>query len=195
MSLSNSILKFFVRFILYNIIVSIIWFFIHSYYETILWFFAVKASQLFGPLSLTHPNIIDGNFVCRLGNADLHFSPSTISMGIVITIPLLLSSSGTSLTNKIKMTIAGLSFLFFFQYIYLFVILYNTIYQNYALYLEKGIGIEQIITYTRVKHVLILWLNLFFSTILQFAVAIGIWIGLVSYYKRSEKQHWIRRLF
>jgi len=85
--------------------------------------------------------------------------------------------------------------LFFFQYIYLFVILYNTIYQNYALYLEKGIGIEQIITYTRVKHVLILWLNLFFSTILQFAVAIGIWIGLVSYYKRSEKQHWIRRLF
>ena len=188
-------LKFLAKFVLFFTITLIIWFFVHSYYETILWFFTVKVSQIFSPIPYTNPDIIDGKFVCRLENATLRFIPLSITVGIFITIPLLLATSGISLFNKIKITILGLCISFLFQSIFLLIVLSSEVYQNYHLFLQKGVRIDQIITYTPAKALIISWLYHFFNNVFQYVVSIGIWVGLVSYYKRSAKQGWIQKLF
>jgi hypothetical protein len=188
-------LKFFVRFVLFNIATFIVWYFVHSYYETILWFFTVKTSQIIGPIPFSSPDIVDGKFVCRLENATLRFIPISITLGIFITIPLLLSSSGISLSNRIKMVTIGLFLGFLFQSLFLLIVLYEEVYRNYHLFLQKGVRIDQVIIYTPAKAKLISWLYHFSNNVFQFVVAVGIWVGLVNYNKRYEKQNWIQKLF
>ena len=194
-ALSNSVLIFFVRFVLFNIATFIVWYFVHSYYETILWFFTVKTSQIIGPISFTNPDVIDGIFVCRLENATLRFKLISITLSVFITTPLLLSSSGIPWLNRVKMILIGLIFLFLFQTLLLLIVLYTEVYKSYPLFLQKGVKLDQIITYSPTRVRIIFWLHQFFNKIFQFAVAVGIWIGLVSYYKRFAKQRWIRKLF
>jgi hypothetical protein len=193
--LPNDMLKFFVRFVLFNIATFIVWYFVHSYYETILWLFTVKVSQVIGPIPFSSPDIVNGKFVCRLENATLRFMPISITLGIFITIPLLLSSSGISLSNRIKMVTIGLFLELLFQSLFLFIVLYEEVYRNYHHFLQKGVRIDQVITYTPAKAELISWLYHFSNNVFQFVVAVGIWIGLVSYYKRSAQQGWIHKLF
>jgi hypothetical protein len=188
-------LKFLARFIFFNIATLIVWFFIHFYYEALLWFFTIKTSQVFGPITLTDPEVINGDFICRLGKVTSHFTFPSLMVVIFITIPLLLSTSGISFLNRAKMVIIGLFFVFLFQIFLLRIAITFEIYQDYPELLQKGRGMEQIIAYTRTKHLMFLWLNLIFKSILQFVVAVGIWVGLVSYYKRSHKQGWIQKLF
>ncbi len=188
-------LIFFVRFVLFNIATFIVWYFVHSYYETILWFFTVKTSQIIGPISFTNPDVIDGIFVCRLENATLRFKLISITLSVFITTPLLLSSSGIPWLNRVKMILIGLIFLFLFQTLLLLIVLYTEVYKSYPLFLQKGVKLDQIITYSPTRVRIIFWLHQFFNKIFQFAVAVGIWIGLVSYYKRFAKQRWIRKLF
>jgi hypothetical protein len=38
------------------------------------------------------------------------------------------------------------------------------------------------------------WLCNFFNNVFQYAVAIGIWVGIVSFAKRAGKEKWIRKL-
>ena len=191
----NDMLKFFIRFVLFNIATFIVWYFVHYYYETILWVLTVKTSQIIGPIPFSSPYIADGKFVCRLENATLRFIPISITMGIFITIPLLLSSSGISLSNRIKMVIMGLFLGLLSQSLFLLIVLYENVYRNYHHFLQKGLRIDQIITYTPAKAEFVSWLYHFSNNVFQFVVAVGIWIGLVSYYKRSTKQGWIQKLF
>jgi len=196
-SLPNSIIRFSFRFFIFYIVILILWIFVHSYYEAMLWFFTIKGSHFFGQAHFTEPQIINGEYFCRLGkdyNFHYAFTPS-ITLNIFITIPLLLSTSGISLSNKTKMTLTGLVFLFLFQSICLLIVLNTKVYQNYPLWLQRGIITEQIITYNPAKAEMFSWLTHFFYKFLKFPVAVGIWIGLMSYYKRSEKQHWVRKLF
>jgi len=93
------------------------------------------------------------------------------------------------------MTVIGIVLLFLFQALFLHISIYARIYENYQLFLQKGVKMEQIIAYNPAKHLLFSWLKLFFNSVLKFPVAVGIWIGLVSYYKRSDEQHWIWKLF
>ena len=190
----NDMLKFFIRFVLFNIATFIVWYFVHYYYETILWVFTIKASQIIGSIPFSSPYMADGKFVCRLENATLRFIPVSITMGVFITIPLLLSSSGISLSNRIKMVIMGLFLGLLFQSLFMLIVLYENVYRNYNYFLQKGLRIDQIINYTSAKAELISWLYHFSNNVFQFVVAVRIWIGLVSYYKRSAKQHWIRKL-
>lgn len=114
---------------------------------------------------------------------------------IFITIPLLLSSSGISLLNRAKMISIGFCLLFLFHMFYVFVDIHSAFYRQGSLWVQQGIRMHEIISYTPAKNTLFSWLIFFFNTILKFPVAVGIWIGLVSYYKKSDGQHWIRRLF
>ena len=188
-------LKFLAKFVLLFTITLIIWFFVHSYYESILWFFTVKVSQIIGPIPFSSPDIVDGKFVCRLENATLRFIPISITIGTFITIPLLLSSSSISLSNRVKMLTLGLVLGLLFQSLFLLIVLYEEVYRNYHLFLQKGVRIDQVITYTPTKALIISWLYHFSNNVFQFVVAVGIWVGLVSYYKRYEKQNWIQKLF
>ncbi len=188
-------LKFFAKFVLFNIATFIVWYFLHYYYETILWFFTIKVSQIIGPISFSSPDIVDGKFVCRLENATLRFLPVSITLGIFITIPLLLASSGISLSNRIKMVTMGLILGLLFQSLFLLVVLQFEVYLNYYLFLQRGLRVDQIIDYTNFKAGLISWIYHFFNNVFQYVGAVGIWAGLVSYYKRSEKQGWMQKLF
>ncbi len=195
-SLPNSMLKFLARFILFNFATFILWFFIHSYYETAFGFIMVKANQIFGLLPFTDPKIINGELVCRFGGkATCHFNMIAIVLSIFITIPLILSSSGVGLLNRIKMILTGLVILFFFQLLLSFIITHADIYENYPLLLQRGMKIDRIISYTPAKAMMFLWLNHFFKNVLLFPVAVGIWVGVVSYYKKSYGGDWIRNLF
>ena len=196
-SLSISILHFFVRFLLFYFATLIPWFFIHSYYETILWFFTIKASWFFGQAHFSEPYINNGEYLCSLGKdyTYRYIFTRSITLNIFITIPLLLSTSGISLLNRVQMTLISLVFLFPIQALFLLITLYTKVYQNYPLWLQKGIITEQIITYNLYKVEIFSWLTHFFYKFLNLPLSVGIWIGLVSYYKRYEKQHWIRKLF
>ena len=160
-SLPNSIIRFSFRFFIFYFATLILWFFIHSYYEVILWFFTIKASQFFGQTIFTEPQIINGKYLCQLGKdyTFYYIFKQSFTLSIFITLPLLLSTSGISLLNKIKMTMIGLVCLFLFQSICLLIVLYTKVYQNYPLWLQKGIITEQIITYNPAKAEMISWLG------------------------------------
>jgi hypothetical protein len=173
-----------------------VWFLIHSYYETFLFFFTIEISQIIGPLHFTSPEIINDEYTYRLGNGIFRLSSvESITFTILITIPLLLATSGISLVNKITMTLLGSVFLFLFQVLFLLIVFYKEIYHNYPVYIQKGIQLDEIINYTLIKSWIFLQLNDSFNTIFKFVAALGIWMGLVSYYKRDDRQVWIRKLF
>ena len=89
----------------------------------------------------------------------------------------------------------GMLFLFLFQSLFLLVLLYSEVYRMYPAFIQKEIRIDQIVDYSPVAYRIFAWLNYFFNSIFKFVIAVGIWIGLVSYYKGSEKQNWTARLF
>lgn len=82
-----------------------------------------------------------------------------------------------------------------FQFSLLLIVLYEEVYRNYHLFLLKGMKLDQVITYTLAKAALIDWLYHFSNNVFQYVAAVGIWIVLVIYYKRDEKQSWIQKLF
>jgi len=189
-------LRFSAKFFFYYSATLLLWYFIHEYYEAYLFYSTVEASRIFSPAHFSTPEIIDGVYTYRLGNGIFRLTAvESIILNIFITIPLLLATSGISLLNRIKMLIIGFVLLFLFQMLFMLIVLYQEIYLNYLLYLKKGIRLDHVMTYTPVKSWLLLQLRDFFNTILKFAIALGIWIGLVSYYKRDERQVWIRKLF
>ncbi len=194
MSLLNSLLKFLLRFVLFNAAIFVVWYLFHTYYETILWFFTIKISNLSGFIPFTNPSIVDGKFVCRLENATLRFLPISITLGIFITIPLILATSGVSVLDRLIMVMMGMILLFLFQVFYLIILLTAEVYQNYPMFVQKGAKLAQIITYTQTKSMMFSWLCNFFNNVFQYAVAIGIWIGIVSFAKRAGKEKWIRKL-
>jgi hypothetical protein len=188
-------LRFAAKFFFCYTATLLMWYFIHTHYETFLFFFTIEVSRIFGQAHFSNPEIIDGIYTYRLGNGIFRlYEVESITLNIFIAIPLLLASSGISLINRIKMFLLGFIFLFLFQTLFLLIVLYQEIYLNYPLYLKKGIRLDQILTYTPVKSWVLLQLRDFFNTIFKFAAALGIWIGLVSYYKGSDQQHWIKKL-
>ena len=195
MSLLNSLFKFLLRFVLFNAAIFIVWYLLHTYYETLLWFSTIKISNIFGFIPFTNPSIVDGKFVCRLVNGTLRFLPISITLGIFITIPLILATSGVSVLDRVIMVMMGLILLFSFQVFYLIIVLTAEVYQNYPVFVQKGMKLAQIITYTQTKSMMVSWICNFFNNVFQYAVSIGIWIGLVSYFKRHKKQSWIQRMF
>jgi hypothetical protein len=56
------------------------------------------------------------------------------------------------------------------------------------------VNIDQILVYDPVKDRTLSLVHRFFNVMLKFAVAVGIWIGLVSYFKRTEQQNWITKM-
>ena len=194
--LSNDIVRFSFRFFLFYVTTLAVWFFIHSFYETFLFFFTIEASQIIGPLQFTNPEIINDEYTYRLGNGIFRLSSvESITFNILITIPLLLATSGISLVNRIKMTAIGIAFLFLFQILFMLIVFYKEIYHNYPLYVQKGIRLDKIIDYTPVKSWIFLQLNDSFNTLFKFVAALGTWAGLVSYYKRGDRQMWISKLY
>ena len=193
---SNNMLRFSAKLFLFYITTLIVWFFVHSYYEKFLFFFTIEVSQIFGPLHFTGPEIVNNEYTYHLANGIFRLSSAeSITFNILITIPLLLASSGISLLNKIKMTLLGVAFLFLFQILFMLIVFYKEIYHNYPVYVQKGIRLDEIINYTPIKSWIFLQLNDSFNTIFKFVAALGIWVGLVSYYKRGNRQGWIRKLF
>ena len=198
-SLSSNILHFSIRLFLFYMAILFLWFFIYSDYEGMAWFFTIKATRFFSEIPFSKPQIIDGKFAFSLKTGTsvtpvwYITGPWPVTCTIFITIPLLLSSSGISLLNRVKMILIASFLLFLFHVLYVFIYIHYSVYRNYSLLVERGIG--QIVKYSPAKYELFCWLHFFFNTILKFAVAVGIWIGLVSYYKKSDGQHWIRKLF
>lgn len=194
--LSNDIVRFSCRFCFFYLVTLVVWFFIHSYYETVLFYFTIEVSQIIGPLHFTSPEIINSEYTYRLGNGIFRLSSAeSITFTILITIPLLLAASGISPLNKIKMTVLGVFFIFLFQMLFMFIVFYKEIYHNYPVYMQKGIRLDKIINYTPVKSWIFLQLHDSFNTLFKFVAALGIWIGLVSYYRREDQQSWLRKLF
>ena len=194
-SLPTSILPFFIRFLCFYVATIILWFFIHPYYETLLWLFTVKVSQWVGHIPFHTPEILNGKFYCRVTDGRMSFTVRTITLNVLIALPLLCSTSGIPLLKKVKMLGVGLVFLFLFQTLFLLILLYSEVYRIYPVFIQKGIKIDQVVSYSPLAYKLFAWLNYFFNSILKFVVAVGIWIGLVSYYKQSDWQNWATKLF
>jgi hypothetical protein len=89
----------------------------------------------------------------------------------------------------------GLLFLFLFQSLFLLVLLYSEVYRMYPAFIQKEISIDRIVDYSPLTYKIFAWLNYFFNSIFKFVVAVGIWVGLASYFKRSGEQHWTAKLF
>ena len=194
-SLPNSILYFFIRFLCFYVVILTLWFFIYPYYETLLWVFTIKASQWFGYIAFHAPETLNGKYYCQVADGRMSFSLRTITLNIFIAVPLLCATSAIPLVKRVKMLGVGLLVLFLFQSLYLLVFLYSEVYRMYPTFMQKDIRIDQIISYSKATYTVFAWLNYFFNSILKFVFALGIWIGLVSFYKRSDGQHWAAKLF
>jgi len=125
----------------------------------------------------------------------MSFTVRTITLNLLIAVPLLCSTSAIPLVKRVKMIGVGLLILFLFQALFLLVLLYSEVYRMYPAFIQKEIRIDQVVSYSPMAYKIFAWLNYFFNSIFKFVVAVGIWIGLVSYYKRSDGQHWISQLF
>ena len=193
--LPNNILYFLLRFLFFYLVTIILWFFIHPYYETLLWFFTVKVSQWVGYIPFHSPKILNGKFYCYVADGRMSFTVRTITLNLLIAVPLLCSTSAIPLVKRVKMIVVGLFFLFLFQSLFLLVLLYSEVYRIYPAFIQKEIRIDQVVNYSRVAYRIFAWLNYFFNSIFKFVVAVGIWIGLASYFKRSSEQPWIEKLF
>ena len=191
----NNILYFFARFLFFYLVTIILWFFIHPYYETLLWLFTIKVSQWVGHIPFHTPEILNGKFYCHVVDGRMSFTVRTITLNLLIAVPLLCSTSAIPLVKRVKMIGVGLLILFLFQALFLLVLLYSEVYRMYPAFIQKEIRIDQVVSYSPMAYKIFAWLNYFFNSIFKFVVAVGIWIGLVSYYKRSDGQHWTAQLF
>ena len=124
----------------------------------------------------------------------MYESIAAITLTVLITLPLLLASSGFSLLRRAQIVLIGISLLFAFQVLSLLIGLHANLYSQYHSLVQKGVNIDQSLAFNPVKVQMLNMVNRFFNVILKFAVAVGIWAGLVSYYKRSHRQHWIEKL-
>jgi len=125
----------------------------------------------------------------------MSFTVRTITLNLLIAVPLLCSTSAIPLLKRVKMIGVGLLFLFLFQSLFLLVLLYSEVYRLYPAFIRKEIPIDQVVDYSPVAYRIFAWLNYFFNSTFKFVVAVGIWIGLASYFKRSGEQHWAEKLF
>ena len=194
-SLPNNILYFFARFLLFYLVTIVLWFFIHPYYETLLWLFTIKASLWVGYIPFNTPEILNGKFFCRVADGRMSFTVRTITLNLFIALPLLCSTSAIPLLRRVKMIGVGLFLLFLFQVLFLLVLLYSEVYRMYPAFMQKEIRVDQVVSYSPIVYKVFAWLNYFFNSIFKFAVAVGIWIGLASYYKRADGQQWPAKLF
>ena len=194
-SLPNNILHFFLRFLFFYFVTIALWYFIHSYYETLLWLFTIKASQWVGYIPFHTPEALNGKFYCRVADGRMSFTVRAITLNLIISLPLLCSTSDIPLIKRVRMLGTVILLLFLFQSLYLLVLLYSEVYRIYPAFIQKGIKIDQVLSYSPIAHRIFAWLNFFFNSIFKFVFAVGIWIGLVSYYKRSSGQHWTAKLF
>ena len=186
----STILQFLVRFLLFYAASTIIWFFLHTYYEALLWFVTIKASQLLGQPTFSNPQITGNSYYYRLGNATFVYdSIASITLTFLITLPLLLATSGFSLLRRTQIVLIGLGLLFTFHVFSLLIALYANLYSQYPMLLQKGVNIDQSLPYNPAKAQILSTVHRFFNVIFKFAVAVSIWIGLVSYYKKSVPQH------
>ena len=191
----STILAFLVRFLIFYAACTIVWLLIHTYYESLLWFVTIKASQLLGQPAFSNPQIIGNSYYYRLGNATFVYdSISAITLTFLITFPLLLASSGFSLLQRTQIVLMGLSSLFAFHVLSLLIALYANLYNQYPMLLQKGVNIDKILAYSPEKDLFLAKVHRFFNVIFKFVVAVGIWIGLVSWYKKSVQQYWVRKL-
>ena len=186
---------FFARFLCFYSATLILWFFIHPYYETLLWFSSIKASQWFGYIPFHDPATLNGKYYCMVADGRMSFTLRTITLNIFIVVPLLCATSAIPLIKRVQMLGVGLFVLFLFQSLYLLVFLYSEVYRMYPSFMQKEIRIDQVISFSKATYTVFAWLNYFFNSILKFVVALGIWVGLVSYFKRSGDQHWAAKLF
>lgn len=194
--LHNAIIQFLARFLLFYIVSTIGWYLLHSYYAALLWFVTIKTSQVLGHPAFSNPQIIGNAYYYRLGNATFVYdSIAAITLTILITLPLLLASSGFSWLRRAQLVLLGLSLLFAFQVLSLNIALHANLYSQYHTLLGKGVNLEKILAYDTLKDQMLSTIHRFFNVIFKFAVSVGIWVGLVIYFKRSQKQSWIEKLF
>lgn len=194
--LYNTTLQFLARFLLFYIASTIAWYLLHAYYEALLWFVTIKTSQVLGHPAFSNPQIIGNAYYYRLGNATFVYdSISAITLTILITLPLLLASSGFSWLRRAQLVLVGLFLLFAFHVFSLNIALHANLYSQYHTLLGKGVNLEKTLVYNPLKDQMLSTLHRFFNVIFKFAVSVGIWAGLVSYYKRSQPVHWTRNLF
>jgi len=150
---------------------------------------------LLGPPSFSNPQIIGNSYYYRLGNATFVYnSISAITLTFLITLPLLLATSGFSLLRRTQIVLIGIGLLFAFHVFSLLIALYANLYSQYPMLLQKGVNIDQSLAYNTAKDLILSKVHRFLNVIFKFVVAVGIWIGLVSYYKKPISQHWVRRL-
>ena len=126
----------------------ILWFFIHPYYETLLWFFTIKASQWVGHIPFHTPVILNDKFYCNVVDGRMSFTVRTITLNLLIAVPLLCSTSAIPLLKRVKMIGVGLLILFLFQALFLMVLLYSEVYRMYPAFIQKEIRIDQVVSYS-----------------------------------------------
>lgn len=140
------LISFATKFIIYYFLFYFIWNSFYLYWEIPLFCICSIICNSIFYLPLELPEIdYDGQIFVRL--LDLLYYPksSFISHDILPTLSLILSTSNIKISNRIKMIILSIFFLFLIQ---LFLATYDTYYwilKNYDLWVEKRIPVFQII--------------------------------------------------
>ena len=116
-------------------------------FETLLWFFTIKASQWVGHIPFHTPEISEnGKFYCRVVDGGMSFTLKTITLNLLIAVPLLLLYL-SDFFKEVENDRCGLLFLFLFQSLYpARFLLYSEVYRIYPAFMQKEIRIDHIVS-------------------------------------------------
>ena len=68
----------------------------------------------------------------------MSFTLKTITLNLLIAVPLLCATSAISFIKRVKMMGVGVLFLFLFQSLFLLVFLYSEVYRMYPAFMQQG---------------------------------------------------------
>ncbi len=118
----------------------------------------------------------------------LEYSPhrNTLPIAFYFLVPLILSASTKTIFDKQKMLLAGILLLSSLEIVFIIADIYEWIFSNYPAWMHKKYDVYHLVAYREFESGIYLFVVGFLKKIHPVLI-IGIWIWVVTKFKREEK--------
>lgn len=190
---NSEFLRFTLRFVLFYMSFLVLWKYVHLYYEAPLFYLTTKACNFILNLPLEQPELSsDGRLCIRLCDFIYYPKLQWYTVSTLTVLPLLFATSSIRWLSRIKMVFTAIWLLSIYQVLYIIVDIYAWLFRNYQSWIKKGVNAYQIIEYNQ-KFADFFFSSVYYLMIFQGVIIIGLWIGLVYFYKKRsiKKMPWV----
>lgn len=187
-STTSKVLRFSGRFLFFYAITLHAWHSLGQFYEAFLWQTTLRLGYLISDLPLGMPEInIQGRLSYSIGNLVLFPLTDWQAMSTTTAVPLLLASSGIPGRARGRMILLGMLMLFLFQILNAVLSIYAYAYNFYlANYTNETMRLFEFLVYREADARIIFWLGHVSNVFARQVETLGIWVGLVYWFKRER---------